>query len=717
MHLAIHKEAALRAVVANATQLYQATGWSGNLGRAGWRIHGSFNTFSTGITVSRAAAFSLGAALAFVSGASSRATDLVGQVPLQAPSSVAVLFDWSGAYFGGHVGYSRGYGRNTLFDPDPTAAGNSFGSLFGGLQLGYNYLLPSRLLVGVEGDISFPNFLDDGIVTSRPTSTGSVTEKLDFVSSARGRIGYAFDHWLFYATGGLAWSQARFLEDPGLTGNEDKILRMRAGWALGAGAELAIAPGWTARLEYLYDRLGKSSGTFPSGASYESTTVDLYSLRLGLSRKLDWTGTTTDPGAVTRASAIDPNSWNMHGQLTYVEQGYPAFHSPYQGANSLTGTGQVQNTASATAFVGFRPWDGTEIYINPELMQGFGLSDTLGVASFPNGEAQKSNFPMPRIDIARAFVRQTFGLGGEQEPIEDGPNQLAGKRDISRITITTGRFSVIDLFDGNSYSHDPRVDFLNWNMYCCGSYDFTMDKISYTWGAAAELNQKYWAFRAGYFLVPDVSNSNSFDTHIPEHGEYIAELELRYSLFSQPGKLRFMGWTNIAKAGSYADALAMPASTPNYPDVTLTRQVRTNYGFVANMEQAITNDLGIFSRASWTPGHVEIIGWTDCDESLSQGGVLKGNAWGRPDDKIGVAGVVEGLSPIARAYFAAGGLGILIGDGQLNYRPEQILEAYYAYSLNQWATLTFDYQFIDNPGYNADRGPVSVFSGRLHAQF
>ena len=423
------------------------------------------------------------------------------------------------------------------------------------------------------------------------------------------------------------------------------------------------------------------------------------------------------PDSVGDSWAIDPNSWNVHGQITFVEQGYPAFRSPYQGANSLTGASQIQNTTSATAFVGYRPWDGTEIYVNPELMQGFGLSDTLGVASFPNGEAQKSNFPMPRIDIARAFVRQTFGLGGEQETIEDGPNQLAGREDISRITITAGRFSVIDLFDGNSYSHDPRVDFLNWNMYCCGSYDFTMDKISYTWGAAAELNQKSWAFRAGYFLVPDVSNSNNFDTQIPQHGEYIGELELRYSLFSQPGKLRLMGWANIANAGSYAEALAMPATTPNYPDITQTRQVRTNYGFVANMEQAITSDLGIFSRASWSPGQVEIIGWTDCDESLSFGGVLKGSAWGRPDDKVGVAGLVEGLSPIARAYFAAGGLGILIGDGQLNYRPEQILEAYYAYSLNQWATLTFDYQFIDNPGYNADRGPVSVFSGRLHAQF
>ena len=339
------------------------------------------------------------------------------------------------------------------------------------------------------------------------------------------------------------------------------------------------------------------------------------------------------------------------GSSPIVEQGYPAFRSPYQGANSLTGASQIQNTTSATAFVGYRPWDGTEIYVNPELMQGFGLNNTLGVAGFPNGEAQKSDFPMPRIDIARVFVRQTFGLGGEQETVEDGPNQLAGKQDISRITVTAGRFAVIDIFDGNSYSHDPRVDFLNWNMYCCGSYDLTMDKISYTWGAAAELNQKNWAIRAGYFLVPAVSNVNTFDTHIPEHGEYIGELELRYSLFSQPGKLRLMGWANIANVGSYADALAMPVTTPNYPDITQTRQVRTNYGFVVNVEQAITSDLGVFSRASWSPGLVEIIGWTDCDESLSFGTVLKGNAWGRPDDKIGVAGVVEGLSPDSPRLF------------------------------------------------------------------
>jgi high affinity Mn2+ porin len=178
-----------------------------------------------------------------------------------------------------------------------------------------------------------------------------------------------------------------------------------------------------------------------------------------------------------------------------------------------------------------------------------------------------------------------------------------------------------------------------------------------------------------------------------------------------------MGWANRATMGSYAEAVALPVNSPNYPDITLTRKVRTNYGFVANLEQPITEDLGIFSRTSWDAGQTEKIGWTDCDRSFSVGAVLKGTSWGRPDDKIGIGGVIEGLSPEARAYFAAGGLGILIGDGKLNYRNEKIVEAYYAYSLNKWATLTFDYQLVADPAYNADRGPVSIFAGRFHAEF
>jgi high affinity Mn2+ porin len=314
----------------------------------------------------------------------------------------------------------------------------------------------------------------------------------------------------------------------------------------------------------------------------------------------------------------------------------------------------------------------------------------------------------------RLFLQQTFGLGGDQETIRDGPNRLATTSDISRLTVVVGRVAVTDYFDVNRYANDPRTNFLNWNIYGAGAYDWTMDQISWTWGALADLNEKDWAFRAGYFLLPTVSSTNSFDMHIPERGEYTAEWEWRYALLSQRGTLRLFGWVNHGTMGSYAAALALPTTTANYPDITLTRAVRTNPGVVLNVEQAVSDDLGLFSRASWSPGRDEILGGTDCSESWSLGAVVKGTSWRRPNDAVGVAGVVGGLSAVARAYFAAGGLGILIGDGRLNYRPEEVPEAYYAYALRTWATLTLDYQFVANPGYNADRGPVSVFGARIH---
>jgi len=648
---------------------------------------------------------------------SADAADPSAILPIKAPPPPApVSYDWTGFYVGGHVAYSLGEATRTLSDPAPSGVGTTFSSLYGGVQGGYNYVLPSRLLLGAEADITFPNFFEDGSVFSGGTTLGTiVSDQIDYIATLRGRVGYTFDHWLIYGTGGFAWSQARFGETPGVTSTEDHILLTRTGWTLGVGTELAIAPNWTARIEYFYDDFGTVAGVFPSGTAYRSA-FDIQMLRLGLNYKLGVADADPPAHISTDLWPISPDNWNVHGQITFVEQGYPAFHSPYEGTNSLSAAAQAKNTVSATAFVGYRPWDGPEIYLNPEITQGFGLSETVGVAGFPSFEAQKASFPMPRVDMARVYVQQTFGLGGEQETIADGPNQIAGKEDISRITLVAGRFAVTDFFDNNAYAQNGRTQFFNWNIDCCGSYDWTMDQLSYTWGAMAELNQKFWAFRAGYFLVPTASNTDDFDMHFPD-GEYISELELRYSAFSEPGKLRLMAWANRANAGSYAAALAESTTIPTYPDITLVRQVRTNYGFDVNVEQAITSDLGVFSRATWSPGLDEIIAWTDCDESLSAGTELKGTSWGRPDDKIGMAGLIEGLSGEARAYFAAGGLGILIGDGALSYQPEKILETYYSYSLNSWAALTFDYQFVADPAYNADRGPVHIFSGRLHAEF
>ena len=621
-------------------------------------------------------------------------------------AQAALAFSWSGWNVGAEAGYSYGNSSN-----------NTFGRLDGGPHLGYNDVLSSRLLLGAEADIVFPDFFEDGAVSSRRTTQGSrVTENVDFVSTLRGRLGYASDRWVVYGTGGFAASQARFIESAASTNDQDHILRFRSGWSLGAGAELALAPGWAARVEYRYDRLGRAGVTFPSGTGVESK-LDAHGFRLGLSRTLAWPGSHRHSGVSNTPAPAEHDRWNIHAQDTFVEQGYFHFSSPYEGANSLTGASQAKNTESATAFLGVRLWKGGELYFNPEIDQGFGLNDTHGVSAFPNGEAQKASFPMARFVVDRIIVRQTFGLGGERETIADGLNQLAGQPDISRITLVAGRLAVTDYFDGNAYANDPRTNFLNWNVYGAGAYDWTMDQLSWTWGALAELNQKHWAFRAGYFLLPTVSSVNTFDTHIPDRGEYAAEFEWRYALVSQPGKLRVFGWVNHGIMGSYADALALPVTTPNYPDITLTRQVRTNPGVVMSAEQAISTELGLFSRASWSPGQDEILGGTDCSESWSLGGILRGKVWGRPQDHVGLGGVVGGLSPVARAYFAAGGLGILIGDGRLDYRSEKALEAYYSSALWKWVTLSLDYQFVVNPGYNAARGPVPIYAIRVHTAF
>jgi len=636
---------------------------------------------------------------------------LAADLPVKAPQ-LQTVYDWTGLYIGAHAGFSRGSSSAVLSDPTASATGNVFDGMIGGVQAGYNYRLRSGLLFGVEAGFTFPNYLTpNSVVSTLATARSGVVEQWDYVATARGRVGYAAGPWLTYATGGLALTGERFLNAPAV-GNDEKVLNTRLGWTAGGGVEYAFAPHWSARLEYLYAQFGKADIGFPSGTRYAST-LDFQTLSVGLNRKIDWPGS---PGYDPKGSLTDPESgrWEIHGQSTFLPEGYPAFHAPYSGPNSLTPAAQLQETWSNSLYLNARLWEGGEVYYNPELLQGFGLNDTVGAAGFPSGEAQKSNFPYPHYNTSRLFVRQTFGFGGEQEDLASGQLQLAEKVDVSRLTLQAGKFAVIDVFDGNAYAKDSRKDFMNWSMWAPGAFDYSADKVGLSYGATAELNQKQWALRGGYFLIQSVSNANSFDTNIFQRGTYVLELETRYSLFSQPGKLRTIAWLNSAFSGSYRETLDNAALNL---DISQTRTGRIKYGYVVNLEQALNDEVGIFSRWSWNDGKTEIMAFTDIDASLSFGASIKGTRWGRPDDVIGIGGAINALSRDHRDFIAAGGLGILIGDGQLNYRPERILETYYAFSLDKALTLTADYQFFTNPAYNADRGPVHVFSGRLHGEF
>jgi high affinity Mn2+ porin len=639
------------------------------------------------------------------------ASALAADLPVKAPVA-RTIFDWTGLYVGAHAGFSRGSSNAVLTDPTASATGNVFDGVIGGVQAGYNYRLPSGLLLGVEADFSFPNyFTSNQVVSTIATPRSDVTELWDYVATARGRVGYAQGSWLFYATGGLAFAGERFVNTPAV-GNDEKVLNTRLGWVAGGGVEYGFAPHWSVRLEYLYSRFGHADVSFPSG-THSSSTLDFQSLRVGLNRKIDWPGAPAYKGA-TALNDPEYDRWEIHGQSTFLPQGYPAFHAPYSGPNSLTPAPQYQETWSNSLYLNARLWEGGEVYYNPELLQGFGLNDTVGAGGFPDGEAQKSNFPYPHYSTSRLFVRQTFGFGGEQEELASGSTQLADKVDVSRLTLQAGRFGVLDVFDGNAYAKDTRRDFMNWSMWAPGAFDYAGDKLGLTYGATAELNQKQWALRGGYFLMDAVSNSNNFDTKIFQRGEYVGELETRYSLFSQPGKVRIIGWLNSVFSGSYRQTLDNPALNL---DITQTRAGRIKYGYVVSLEQALTDQIGLFGRWSWNDGKTEIMAFTDIDASLSFGTSIKGAKWGRPDDVIGIGGAINMLSRDHRDFLAAGGLGPLIGDGQLNYQPERVFETYYAYALNKSLTLTADYQLLTNPAYNADRGPVSIFSGRLHGEF
>lgn len=404
-----------------------------------------------------------------------------------------------------------------------------------------------------------------------------------------------------------------------------------------------------------------------------------------------------------------------HGQATLVEQNATGFDSPYAGPNSLTPRAHGE-TFDLTLYLGASPWRGAEVWVNPEVDQGFGLDDTLGVAGFPSGEAYKVGRSHPYLRLQRLFLRQTINLGGAREQADADANQLAGSHTANRLVLTAGKISVGDIFDTNQYAHDPRADFLNWTAIDAGTFDYAADAWGYTVGAAAEWYQDGWVLRAGLFDLSNVPNSEHLEPGLHEL-QGIVELERGYRIGGRPGRVRVTGFDSHGRMALLKDALALAETTGQPVELAPVRRMRSRLGADLNVEQQLTEELGLFARAGGAAGNVETYEFTDVDQAVSGGLSLAGTRWHRAQDTIGLALIRNQISAERQRYFAAGGLGILVGDGQLPHpQAEQILETYYKLAVLQQFQVTFDYQFIRNPAYNSDRGPVSVFALRLHLQ-
>jgi high affinity Mn2+ porin len=419
---------------------------------------------------------------------------------------------------------------------------------------------------------------------------------------------------------------------------------------------------------------------------------------------------------ITGSWSGDPNGpedYQVHLQSTLIWQAHPSFDSPYRGQNSLRPQTEIRDTLTATAFAGVRLADHLQLYFDPEMTQGLALSDTVGIAGFPNGEGTHAGGATPKFYAARYFLRQVIGFGGDTEKLESDQNQLEDTVDVSRLTITLGKFAAGDIFDDNDYAHDPRNDFLNWSIWESAAWDFPADSRGYTYGLVLDFNQPDWALRGGWMLEPKIPNEKPLAANFVHYHGAAIELELRDEIAGQKGKLRLLGFSNRSEAGDYALALRL---MPVDPVIADTRAARTKYGFAVNWQQALTDDLGVFTRISWNDGRTESFAFTEIDRSVAVGASLKGTGWGRGDDTVGLGIAVNALSSEHRDYLAAGGYGFIIGDGKLNYGREHVLESYYSALAWDPLKITLDYQYVVNPAYNQDRGPVSIFGIKFHVQ-
>ena len=430
--------------------------------------------------------------------------------------------------------------------------------------------------------------------------------------------------------------------------------------------------------------------------------------------------------------------WNIYAQGTFISQWQPAFPAAYTNLNgtpnSLTNKADNSFTGTVTPYLGFKGWKGGEFYYSPEMIAESPLSNLKGVGgSIPDFELQKTGSESATWYTSRAYYKQTIALGGTTSDIASAPMQLAGTQTSRRLVVSAGRLSVIDIFDKNIYAGDLRHQFFNMAFMANSAYDFAADARGFSQGLAGELYYDNWALRAGRFAIPVSPNVINMDYNIFEHYGDQIEVEHKHVINERSGAVRLLVYRNRADTGKFSDATKLFEANPNMngttcttanygnpnanaPDLCWARTTNTKIGAGINIEQSVTEDIGVFFRGMWTDGLTEVYNYQTADDSLSLGAIMKGGRWGREKDTAGLGYAASFLSASHVTYLNMGGIDGFLGDGAITYKPEQVVDLYYQCHVMKSTWVSADYQHLANPGYNADRGPVNIYGVRVHVE-
>ena len=419
----------------------------------------------------------------------------------------------------------------------------------------------------------------------------------------------------------------------------------------------------------------------------------------------------------------------ISGQVNSIFQMHGHFHSPYEGPNSLVDDFETKASEVATLYLGYQLFPNslynTDLIVNFENAGGRGISEELGLAGETNVDVVRDPTLGLGPYLARGEIHQNVGLTDEMTDQDRGPFALASKVPVRRFEIRLGKMSLADVFDLNSVGSDSHLQFANWTIVNNGAWDYAADTRGYTFAGILEYDDRIWSARYAIAVMPTVANGADLDWALRRASAQNWEFEVRKGLFAEwlnpkrEGAVRVLSYVNHAHMGDFRESVDQYLNGQVVtPDITETRKFgAVKYGFGLNTEQEVTDSLRLFARFGWNEDQHESFVYTEVGQTILFGGDYNGHCWHRLNDKVGVAFVSNAIKRDHQNYLHYGGLGFLLGDGNLRYGREDILEWYYNAHLWRGLFAMVGGTQIAHPGYNTDRGPVYVTTVRAHIDF